>query len=306
MSALALALVLSAALIHAGWNLLAKKTGGDIHFALLTTIGVVVIWSPVGLWFAWREAGAYGALQWALIAASGAIHVVYYLCLLRGYRLGDLSVVYPLARGTGPLITAIVASWLLNEVLGVRGWLGVAGVVIGIVLIAGGPAMWRTLRGGAHGDAVEHQRLKAGVGYGLLTGVFIAAYSVVDGYAVKRGGVSPVLIDWLGSVARLLILLPLVGVTHRGSWQRARTAFHDAWRQTWRAALIISAISPVAYVMVLYAATLAPLSQVAPMREVSMLFAALMGGTLLAERDAGVRLLGAACIAAGVIALAWV
>ncbi len=311
MTPIALALVLSAAVIHAGWNLLAKKTGGDIHFALLTTVAVVVIWSPVGLWFAWREAGGYGALQWGLIAASGAIHVLYYLCLLRGYRLGDLSVVYPLARGTGPLITAVTASWLLNEVLGVQGWLGVGGVVMGIVLIAGGPALWRSLRGDSGGpggpgaDAVDNQRLKAGIGYGLLTGVFIAAYSVVDGYAVKRGGVSPVLIDWLGSVARLIMLLPLVALTHRGRWHTARAAMGDTWRQTWRAALIISTISPVAYVMVLYAATLAPLSQVAPMREVSMLFAAWMGGTLLAERDVGVRLLGAACIAAGVIALAW-
>ena len=305
MTPLALTLVLLAAFIHAGWNLLTKKTGGDIHFALLTTIAVIVIWSPVGLWFTWHEAGGYGALQWALIVASGAIHVAYYLCLLRGYRLGDLSVVYPLARGTGPLITAIVASWLLNEVLGPRGWLGVAGIVIGIVLIAGGPALRRTLRGGSHGNAHDHARLKAGVGYGLLTGVFIAAYSVVDGYAVKRGGVSPVLVDWLGAVARLIILVPLLWMTHHGHWGRARATIGDAWRQTRRAVLIISAISPVAYVMVLYAATLAPLSHVAPMREVSMLFAALMGGTLLAERDMGMRILGAACIAAGVIALAW-
>lgn len=304
MSPLALGLVLLAAFIHASWNLLAKKSGGDIHFALLTTVGVIVLWSPLGLWMSWQEAGAYGPLQWALIAASGAIHVAYYVCLLRGYRFGDLSVVYPLARGTGPLITAMVASVLLQEVLGLQGWLGVAGIVAGILLVAGGPALWRALRSGAAGDAEEHRRLRAGVGYGLLTGAFIAAYSVVDGYAVKRGGVSPVLIDWLGSLARLLVLLPLVALLHRGRWPAARDAVTAMWRQARRPALIISAISPVAYVMVLYAATMAPLSHVAPMREVSMLFAALMGGTLLKERDAGVRLLGAACIAAGVVALA--
>jgi uncharacterized membrane protein len=127
---------------------------------------------------------------------------------------------------------------------------------------------------------------------------------VVDGYAVKRGGVSPVLIDWLGSLARLLVLLPLVALLHRGRWSAARDAVGAMWQQTRRTVLIISALSPVAYVMVLYAVTMAPLSHVAPMREVSMLFAALMGGTLLKERDAGVRLLGAGCIAAGVVALA--
>jgi drug/metabolite transporter (DMT)-like permease len=305
MTPLALTLVLLAAFIHAGWNLMAKKSGGDIHFAFVTTIGVLLCWSPLGLWFTWREAGRYGALQWSLIAASGAIHVAYYVCLLRGYRQGDLSVVYPLARGTGPLITAMVASVLLQETLGLHGWLGVAAIVAGIVLVAGGPALWPALRRSAEASAdAEHRRLRAGVRYGLATGVFIAAYSVVDGYAVKRGGISPVLIDWLGSVARAAVMLPILAVMHRGRWAPARAALVAAWRQARRPALVISTMSPVGYVMVLYAATIAPLSQVAPMREVSMLFAALMGGTLLRERDAAWRLAGAACIAGGVIALA--
>lgn len=306
MTPIALGLVLLAALIHASWNLLAKRSGGDIHFALLTTAGVIVLWSPVGLWFAWQEAGGYGLQQWGLIGASGVIHVAYFLCLLRGYRLGDLSVVYPLARGTGPLLTATVASVLLDEVLGMQGWLGVLGIVAGILLIAGGPKLWHTLRTSAAAatDPAAHGRLRAGVVYGLVTGGFIAAYSVVDGYAVKRANVSPVLIDWLGSVARLVILVPLVAALHRGQWHGARSAVADMARQTWKPALIIVAVSPVAYVMVLYAATLAPLSQVAPMREVSMLFAALMGGTLLQEHDSGLRLAGAACIASGVILLA--
>ncbi len=307
MTPIALGLVLLAALIHASWNLLAKRTGGDIHFALLTTAGVIVLWSPVGLWFTWREAGGYGLLQWGLIGVSGAIHVAYYLCLLRGYRLGDLSVVYPLARGTGPLLTAVVASVVLDEVLGAKGWLGVLGIVAGIVLIAGGPKLWQTLRtsSSAAADPEAHARLRAGVLYGLVTGGFISAYSVVDGYAVKRAGISPILIDWLGSVARLVILVPLVAVVHGGRWREARRSVVAMTRQTWKPALIIVAISPVAYVMVLYAATLAPLSHVAPMREVSMLFAALMGGTLLQEHDSGLRLAGAACIASGVILLAW-
>lgn len=304
MSGTALALVLVAALIHATWNLLAKKTGGDVRFALVSQIAVALVWAPVGLWFAWGEVGGYGLLQWALIVASGAIHVVYFVTLLRGYRLADLSVVYPLARGTGPLLTAMVATVLLGESLGLLGWAGVLGVVLGIVLISGGPALWHALRAGAgaQAGADEHlKRLRAGVGYGLLTGVCIAGYTVVDGYAVKRAGISPVSVDYLGNLVRV----PLTALWILALGRREPLPLSGYWRATWKPALLIAVISPVAYVLVLYAATMAPLSHVAPAREVSMLFAALLGGTLLRERDAGLRLLGAGSIAAGVIALAW-
>ena len=187
------------------------------------------------------------------------------------------------------------------------GWVDIAllavlliSVVLGIVLISGGPALWHALRAGtgAHEDLV---RLRRGVGYGLLTGVCIAAYTVVDGYAVKRAGISPVSVDYLGNVVRV----PLTALWILALGRREPLPLAGYWRSTWKPALLIAAISPVAYVLVLYAATIAPLSHVAPAREVSMLFAALLGGTLLRERDAGLRLLGAGSIAAGVIALAW-
>jgi len=298
MPPLALGLVLVAAVIHASWNLLAKQAGGDMRFALLLQAGVAVLWAPVGLWFAWQEAPEYGVLQWGLLGASGALHMVYFVTLLRGYRLGDLSVVYPLARGTGPLLTAVVASSLLGEALSWVGGLGVLGVVLGIFLVAGGPVAWRQLRSGG-GVLADRTRLRSGVSYGLLTGVFIAAYTVVDGYAVKRAGISPVSVDYLGNVVRL----PLTVLWFWGVQQQGAPPLRDYWRGRYKSALVIAAISPVSYVLVLYAVRLAPLSHVAPAREVSMLVAALFGGALLRERDAGMRLLGAACIAGGVIAL---
>jgi len=97
MPAIAFGLVLVAALIHALWNFVAKKSGGDIRVSLLSNIALCILWAPVGIWFMWRDVAAFGAVQWSLVAASGAIHVVYFVTLLRGYRLGDLSVVYPLA-----------------------------------------------------------------------------------------------------------------------------------------------------------------------------------------------------------------
>ncbi len=298
MSALPLTLVLVAAFIHAGWNLVAKKAGGDIRFVLLTFVALAIVWAPVGIWFSWRQVGDFGPLQWALIATSGVIHLVYFLTLLRGYRKGDLSIVYPVARGTGPLLTALVATGLFGESLRLLGWLGVLGIVVGIVLIAGGPGLIQVFRRDTRSDLV-HQRVRAGVLYGLLTGLFIAAYTVVDGYAVKRAGISPVLVDYLGNLARLPLGIVVLLVARR----REELPMRGYIRRMWRPALLVGAISPVAYVIVLYAATMAPLSQVAPAREVSMLFAALFGGHLLGERDAGIRLLGAGCIVAGVVAL---
>lgn len=295
MSGTAIALVLIAGLVHASWNLVAKRSGGDARFALLSSLGVAAVWAPLGGWVSWREAGAYGATQWALIAASGVLHVAYFVTLLRGYRLGDLSVVYPVARGTGPLLSATAATIVLDERLGPQGWAGVAAIVGGVALLSG-------LRSPGHAsgrDAAARERLRTGLRYGVLTGGWIAAYTVVDGWAVKRAGVSPVLVDYLGNLVRLPVTALLVRVVG-GIDDRPFTAYA---RAMWRPALLVGAVSPVAYVIVLFAATMAPLSHVAPAREVSMLFAALMGGTLLRERDAGMRVAGAACIAAGVIAL---
>lgn len=303
MSLLPLSLILVAALIHAGWNLLAKRSGGDVRFALISAVAVAVLWAPVGVWQAWGALPGFGGLQWSLVTASAALHVAYYVTLLRGYRHGDLTVVYPLARGTGPLLTALGATLGFGETLGVRGWAGVLGIVGGVVLIAGGPGLLRALRRvpGAGLGADERQRLKAGLGYGALTGLFIAGYSLVDGYAVQHAGVSPIVVDYVGTLLRIPMTLALL------LWLRRSEplSMGGYWRRMGRTALLIGAISPVAYVLVLYAATMAPLSQVAPAREVSMLFAALLGGSLLGERDRAVRLLGAACIAGGVVALAW-
>jgi drug/metabolite transporter (DMT)-like permease len=298
MSALPISLVLLAALIHASWNLIAKKSGGDIRFALLTCFANGLLWAPLGAWLTWQHAGSYGTLQWSLIFANGAVHLIYYLTLLRGYRKGDLSVVYPLARGSGPLLTALVATSFFGESLRLLGWLGVLGIVGGIILIAGGPALIRAFRS-KDGSDTSHAAVRAGVIYGLLTGLFIAAYTLIDGYAVKHAAMSPVLVDYLGNLARLPLLIAILLIAR----QREKLSMGGYVRQMWRPALLIGAISPVSYVMVLYAATMAPLSQVAPARELSMLFAALFGGRLLGERDAGMRLLGAICIAAGVIAL---
>jgi drug/metabolite transporter (DMT)-like permease len=287
----ALALVVFAGLIHASWNIAAKKAGGDARFACFTALVLMVFWAPVGLWLGWQQVPTWGLLEWGFVVASGVIHVVYYVTLLRGYRRADLTVVYPLARGSGPLLSSLVAIVFLGEHISALGGLGIVAVVGGVFLIAGGPELFRQAP-----DPLQRARIRKGVVYGLLTGFFIASYTVLDGYAVKVLLLSPILLDYFGNFVRLAFLLPAV--------LRDRPAAALLWAKQWKYAVLVGVISPVSYVLVLYAMRVAPLSHVAPAREVSMLFAALLGGHLLGEASRLFRLLGAVCIATGVMALA--
>jgi drug/metabolite transporter (DMT)-like permease len=291
MSPSALALVLAAALLHALWNVVAKKTGGDARFALMSAALLVVVWAPLGVWAGWSALPRWGWLEWAVLFASAVVHVVYFTTLLRGYRLADLTVVYPVARGTGPLLASLGALLWLGERLSALAAAGVGGVVLGVFFIAGGPALWAK----AH-DRAQRARIRAGLLWGALTGALVAGYTLIDGYAVKVLLVSPILVDYVGNAFRVPFLLPAA--------LRDRRGFAELWRVQWRAALVVAVLGPLGYVLVLYAVQLAPLSHVAPAREISMLFASLLGGRLLGESDRATRLVGAGCIAGGVAALA--
>ncbi len=287
----ALALVITAALLHALWNVAAKKAGGDHRFALLTVLMTVVLWAPVALWVGVGQVARFGTLEWGVLISSAVVHVLYITVLLKGYRVSDLTVVYPVARGSGPLMAALGAVLLMGERLSWLALLGVLGVCGGVFLVAGGPALWRK----AH-EPAQRLRVLAGLRWGLMTGVLIAGYTVIDGYAVKVLLIGPVLVDYVGNLLRVPFLaVPCL---------RRPAGFVDACLEQWPHALVVAVLGPLAYIMVLYAVTLAPLSHVAPAREMSMLFAALLGGRLLGEGDRGARLLGALCIAAGVAGLA--
>ncbi len=287
----ALALVILAGLIHACWNIAAKKAGGDVRFSGFSSVVMMVFWAPVGLWLGWQQVPAWGRTEWALVCASAVLHTVYFVILLRGYRKADLTVVYPLARGSGPLLSSLVAILFLGEHISTIGLGGVLAVVGGVFLIAGGPALLRNLH-----SAEQGARIRKGMFYGVLTGVFIAGYTVVDGFAVKVILMSPILVDYFGNFVRLAFLLPAMA--------RNPQETRSMWRTQWKYAALVGIISPVSYVLVLYAMQVAPLSHVAPAREVSMLFAALIGGQLLGEGDRVARIFGAACIGVGVMALA--
>nr|WP_312988843.1 DMT family transporter [Comamonas koreensis] len=289
----AFTLIIAAGIIHAFWNIVAKKAGGDARFSLFTSVLNALVWLPVGWWVGKDVVPQWGLSEWAFVSASALLHIFYFVTLLRGYRVADLTVVYPLARGSGPLISSMVAVLFLGEHLSSLGAVGIAAVVAGVFLIAGGPAMLRAATRPGPGEARD--RTIKGLYYGLLTGLFIAAYTVVDSYAVKVMLLSPILLDYMGNLVRVVMLAPL-GMMN---WAETRRL----WLQQWRFALVVAIFSPMAYVLVLYAVQTAPISHVAPAREVSMLFAALIGGKLLGEGDRLLRIAGALLIGVGVVAL---
>jgi drug/metabolite transporter (DMT)-like permease len=293
MPASALALVVAAALIHALWNFAAKKAQGNHHFSCMTALGISLLWLPAALIAGLDELPDWGWQAWTATIASAVVHLAYFNALLAGYRAADMTVVYPVARGSGPLLSSLVAVVLLGEHLGLGGGLGLAGVVGGILLMAAGPTFFAK---GANRDPELHRKRKLGIAWGALTGATIATYSVIDGYAVKVLALSPILYEYFCNALRLPLILPAV--------LRDRAGFANALRRQWKHALVVIVGAPTAYILVLYAMKLAPLSRVAPARELSMLFAALIGGQLLGEGERGWRIAGAAFIALGVAALA--
>ena len=303
----ALLLVLVAAVLHASWNFAAKRAAASCHFALVSALLVVLIWMPLALFMGMQELALWSTKAWALVLISACLHLLYFNTLLKGYRVADLTVVYPVARGSAPLVSVLGAVLWLGETPSLLSLGGVATVCVGVFLIAGGTALWRLLlanrtaadasnESDSADQAIARQRLEAGLRWGALTGLLIAGYTLADGYAVKVLMVGPVLLDYVGNLFRVPFLLP-------AAW-RDPQAFKTTLRTQWRPALVVAVLGPAGYVLVLYALKLAPLSQVAPAREVSMLFAAIVGGKLLAEGDRAARIAGAACIGLGVAALA--
>ncbi|HLV13133.1 MAG TPA: DMT family transporter [Trueperaceae bacterium] len=285
MTAAALALVLGSALLHATWNLLAKRARGGVAFLWLLTVGTAVVYAPVAGLYLWLARPEVTAAHAGAALVSSAIHVGYFLSLQRGYRVGDLSLVYPLARGSGPAVATLLAIALLGERPSPTALVGAALVGVSVAVLTG--------RGRA-----EPGRGRAAVAYGLLTGLFIGAYTVWDGYAVNALGAPPVVYLYLGEVGRLVLLAPFV-LARLSSGEPART-----WRESRWEALGVATLSPLAYLLVLTAMTFTPVSLVAPAREVSILVGAAFGALLLREGFARRRLAGAAGMVAGVVLLA--
>ena len=288
MSASALALVLAGALCHAIWNIVAKKAGGGVLFVWLFGAVSVLAAAPIACW-AWLEhPQIFSHWMWFAALASGLVHVLYSLVLQKAYRVSDFAVVYPIARGTGPMLSVLAAIILLGEKPSPIGWISVAAVLLGVFISAGGINIFRSTPG--------HPR-HLGVLWGMLTGLFIASYTVIDGWAIKSLGMTPILFYAVGLLFRTVVLAPFALRTPRDLLKQ--------WQTHRRAILIVGILSPTAYLLVLIAIQTAPLSYVAPVREISMLVGTFIGASLLKESVKPSQVVGAATMLLGVIGLAW-
>ena len=284
MTAWALALILTAAFIHAGWNFLAKRASGHATFTWLFAVLSAVFYTPVAGAVVFLWGASAGWVEIGFMAGSAALHTAYFVLLNQGYRTGDLSLVYPLARGTGPLISSVAAILFLGERPSAVALSGALLVIAGVVVLTSNPEQLR--RAGA----------RMAVQYALMTGAFIAAYTLWDKQAVSRFAMSPILLDWGANVGRAFLLTPFA-LRH---WDKA----HVEWRTHRCEAVGVALLAPLSYILVLTALAFTPVSYVAPAREISILIGTVMGTRFLAEGDAG-RRLGAACaMVLGVVALA--
>lgn len=284
MSLPALLLILLAAFCHAGWNYLAKRSTGGAAFVWLFSALSALLYLPLAVAVLVWVKPHLGAVELAAVAVSGALHLVYYLTLQRGYRVGDLSLVYPIARSAGPLLAVAGAVLLLGERPAPLALAGGGLVVLGVLLVTAGRRSGR-----APGRA-------ASLGFGLATGLCIAVYTLWDAHALTALLIPPLLLDYGATLARLLYMAPWALRHHRAvaaEWQRCRAE-----------AVGVALLSPLAYILVLVALTFTPVSYVAPAREVSVLVAVLLGGRLLREAQLARRLGGAAVMLAGLLLLA--
>jgi drug/metabolite transporter (DMT)-like permease len=284
MTALALTLVLLSAVTHATWNLIAKRAAGGPAFNWLFDCLSVLVCLPLAIGQIVVQPSPLGAVELMFVVGSGVLHTAYFLLLGQGYRIGDLSLVYPLARGLGPMLSTAAAVLFLGEHPTGLALGGALMIGSGVFVLAGDP---RRLGASQAGPSVV---------FALLTGVVIAGYTLWDKQAVATAHMPPILYFYLFTVVRAA-LLTLYAARH---WSAAR----EEWRVHRSHALGIALLSPISYILVLYALAISPVSYVAPAREIGILLGAMMGARWLSESDVQRRMAGAVAMVLGVVALA--
>jgi drug/metabolite transporter (DMT)-like permease len=286
MSLYVLVLVLTAAVLHASWNLLAKKTKGKIPFIWLQYIASNILYLPFLFFQTNRGHTIFSeSLLWFSLT-SAVLHLGYFIVLQKGYRSADLSVVYPLARGSAPLVSFVAAILFLHEQLKLSSVTGLFLIIAGVLIITG-----------LSFKKENNRKIMTGIIYGVLTGLFIALYTFNDAVAVKRYAVSPLILTIATNFFCAVLLLPFV-LPKKDELKR------EIRMHKW-IIFAVALLSPAAYILVLEALKYAPLTVVAPARETSILLGVFMGSSLLNEKDGRRRLVASVLILGGIIALSF-
>jgi phosphonate utilization associated putative membrane protein len=277
------ALVLLGALLHASWNVLIKSSPDKaLDTALVHGLASLLAW-PLAL-----AVGPPPAQAWPFMAASLLIHIAYYTALVGAYTHGELSLTYPIMRGGAPLLVALASAPFIGEPLSTVACLGVLAVAAGVLALG--------LNGGTFGRALHEYKA---VAFALANAVIIATYTVIDGLGVRAAGSVLPYILWLMALDGFAF--PALLAWRRGA--AGRQAARVLIAQRWRLALLGGMASIGSYGIALWAMARAPVAHVAALREVSVLFAALLGAWLLKERFGWRKAVATLAIVAGVVAL---
>ncbi|MHA1546955.1 MAG: EamA family transporter [Alphaproteobacteria bacterium] len=270
--------VLGAAMLHAGWNAVAKSRLDRRYSISIVALSSGFVVLPLLPFVAVPAAQA-----WPWLLASVALHVGYTLLLTRAYRIGDFSTVYPLARGTAPIFVVVAGSLWLGETPPALGLAGIALLLAGVLLFSQMPGGATLARG------------RGGLGYALATAMFIAAYTLVDGVGVRKSGTALGYLVWLTFLEAILIG-PIV------AWRKnQRHRLTAQIRRDWAWCLMAGIFVVGAYGIVLWAMIAAPIALVAALRETSILFAWLLGVFFLGEKPRRLGGVATLAIIAGVI-----
>ena len=288
MPALAVTLVLLSAILHAVWNLLLKRSDHqDIFVWMLLVVGSVVL-LPLGIVLFWLYPGSSQGF-W-LVLASSVTHVFYFMFLGRAYSKDDLSLVYPIARGVGPMLVPVIAVLALGEEMSLAAALGIVLIVMGIFLVS----WWGRFRTILSRPSFLVR--DPGIRYAILTGISTTIYTLVDKQGVAH--VQPFLYMYLLTLGSAIGIAPIILLKHNVATVRRETLAHA------RPILTASLMLFLAYGMVLTAFSLAQVSYVAPAREVGIVVGVLMGVFFLKEQFGRGRLLGSSFIVVGLTLIA--
>ena len=284
MTPFALGLVLASAVIHASWNLVTKQTRSDTAFLWLAYVIGAIAYAPLAAVVVVVARPQLPPLVLLFVVVSAGLQVVYFGALTAGYRAGDFSLVYPVARATGPLLATAGAIALFGERPSVVALVGAVAILAGALVLTGDPR------------ALRSRGADRALGFAVATGVVIALYTLWDKTAVSGLLVPPLLYDWATVTLQALVVAPRA--------LRDRLRLREVWRTQRRAVVGVGIASRLSYILVLTALAVSPVAYVAPAREIGILLGAVLGARFLAEGHLLRRGLGATAMVAGVVALA--
>ncbi len=275
MEPIAIILILSAAIMHAVWNAFVKMDG-DRLMTMAVVISTTGLLAPLLL-----LTGPPPALEsWPYIVLSVLLNNAYFLFLIEAYRFGDLSQVYPIARGSAPLLVAVGAALFANEQLSIAGLAGIFIISASTISL-----VW--------GSGLRMSAEKRSIIFALLTGLMIASYTIIDGIGVRLSGNPASYIGWLF----ILSPLPIASI----AMLRRRGDAIVYIRKNWKLAVLGGGLNLGSYGLSIWALNLAAMAHVSAMRETSVIIAALIGTQLLGESFGKRRILAAMVVAIGVV-----